>query len=108
MSAAGETANGRSAARRTSTRTPRSAVRRCATRRLAGAVALPADSASATLRRHGRTLASGAARRVGSGLRVTLNAARTLPAERYTLSLTYVDRTLERRHTNNVVRVGAR
>jgi hypothetical protein len=26
--------------------------------------------------------------------------------ERYTLSLTYSDRALERRHTNNVVRVG--
>lgn len=81
--------------------------RRCVTRRLSGAVTLPVDAASAALRRHGRVLATGAARRLAGGaVRVTLNAARLLPPERYTLSLAYVDRGLDRRHTNNVVRVG--
>lgn len=93
---------------RIAARTRASAARRCATRSVAGAVALPAASASATLRRHGRTVATGAARREANALRVTLNAPRALPAERYTLSLTYVDRALERRRTNNVVRVGGR
>jgi hypothetical protein len=77
------------------------------TRRIAGTVTLPVDAASATLRRHGSVRATGAARRIAGGtVRVTLNAAAALPPERYTLSLSYSDRTLERRHTNNVVRVG--
>lgn len=114
---AARTAQARTAAARThasapahagAARTRASAARRCATRSVAGAVALPAASASATLRRHGRTVATGAARREANALRVTLNAPRALPAERYTLSLTYVDRGLERRRTNNVVRVGRR
>jgi hypothetical protein len=83
------------------------AARRCVTRGGAGAVTLPVDAASATLRRHGRVRATGAARRLpGGAVRVTLNAAHALVPERYTLSLTYSDRALERRHTNNVVRVG--
>lgn len=82
-------------------------MRRCVTRRVTGAVKLPTATASATLRRHGRVLATGAAQRIaGGGIRVTLNAPRGLAAERYTLSLTYADRGLARRHTNNVVRLG--
>ncbi len=79
---------------------------RCATRALSGAVKLPVTSATATLRRDGRIRATGAARRVGGEIRVTLNAARILPPERYTLSLTYTGSDLVRRHTNNVIRVG--
>ncbi len=72
---------------------------------MSGAVKLPVAAASATLRRHGTVRATGAARLPGGEIRVTLNAARPLPPERYTLSLTYTERDLKRRHTNNVVGV---